>query len=435
MCQTLRVDLWQKLRYSAFFRSVQTGAIGAIGFLCVLGGSSKAALASSAVPPGMAQTRVLACSFAHPLCIVSADSQSLATAQSRLWLKAFDQAWDNLRLLELEPPERDLDSGRIEIRIGEGERDAEATIRERIALSAFDRASARLTVRGVPASMPCEIERVANKALLLASFVRTNPAASRAVADGIAQYGSELLSRCALPASEALAQVMTHPEASFLSMQESASSVFFRFLDEHYGREPMHVLADLLAFSPTKTEITALTLETKPDIFRVMKESFRDLKFKGSKAEDTLVDFAVDRAFFGAGLATPRIWTDWEVPWPKKPHRILATRAIEPLGASYIKISREGAQPGSRLRFETSWEFESRIRWTFVKVRKDGSEIARINVGTPERATEVQMSLANLDETDHLWLIGLNMGDPARTLYDQELTTEPHKWLVTIAEE
>jgi hypothetical protein len=433
MCQTLRVGLWQKLTYSPNFGSVQTGAIGAIGVLCLLGAFSKAAIASPAVP-ATSQTRVLACSFAHPLCIVSAD-QSSSPAQSHLWLKAFDQAWDNLRLLELAPPERDLDSGTIEIRIGEGERDAEATIRERIALSAFDRASARLTVRGVPASMPCEIERVANKALLLASFARTNPAASLAVTDGIAQYGSELLTRCARPASSAYYQVMEHPETSFLSTRQSASSVFFRFLDEHYGRQPMHVLADLFAFSPTKTEVGALKFETKPDVFRVMKESFRDLKFKGSKAEDALVDFAVDRAFFSTSLESPPVWTDWEVPWPKAPHRILATRAIEPLGASYIKINREGAKPGSRLRFETSWEFESRIRWTFVKVRKDGSEIARINVGTPERATEVQMSLANLDETDHIWLIGLNTGDPARTLDDQELTTEPHKWLVTIAEE
>jgi hypothetical protein len=430
MCQTLPVGLWRELTYSAIFRCVQTSAIG----FSYLASTASTAHAS----PAVRARELRACSFVHPLCIVSTEltpaARKQAATATSLWLKAFDQAWDNLRLLALEPPELDLDSGSIDIHIGEDEYDAQATIRERIALSAIDRATAHLSVRSVSTSMPCEIERVANKALLLASFVRTNPAASLVVTDGIAQYGSELLSRCTLAPSEAFGQIMNHPETSFLSTGQSASSVFFRFLDEHYGKEPMRVLADLFAFSPTKTETGALKFESKPDVFRVMKESFRDLKFKGSKAEDTLVDFAVDRAFFGA-VPAPHVWTDWDVPWPKKPHRILATRAIEPLGASYIKISREGAQPGSRLRFETSWEFESRIRWTFVKVRKDGSEIARINVGTPERATEVQMSLANLDETDHLWLIGLNMGDPARTLDDQELTTEPHKWLVTIAEE
>jgi hypothetical protein len=70
-----------------------------------------------------------------------------------------------------------------------------------------------------------------------------------------------------------------------------------------------------------------------------------------------------------------------------------------------------------------------------VKLDAQGHELGRVVIPSRERATETSMTLADLDATDRVLLVGVNTGDPAYAFDPDDGTLEPHAWLVTVAEE
>jgi hypothetical protein len=399
---------------AATFRHV---AIGAIVPTLALGAPTGTALREPATSE-IATLRPLArvCSHDLPVCVEGRRADTI-----RQFLPAAEDAWTNLRIYGFSEPDRGLEPLRMVL--DEQALEPKLTTQERVPFSKIDRAAATEVLVPAPNASTlgdaCLRTTLAHQALLLASFSRTNPAMHAGIANGMSRTIAATLSGCALPD-----HVVTHPEESFLKREES-SAAFFRWLDTHYGKEPLAVLHDLLALSATQTDANAFVWTAEPDVFDVMKESFVGLKYKGSKFEEVLVDYAVDRALHASH------WVDWEIDWPKTPRRLLAARAVEPLGASLVKVKARGRA----LRIEASWEFESRFRWVAVKVDAQGVELGRAPIATPERATEVQHSLLNVEQCAEVWLVALNLGDPKRPMDPDELATEPHKWLLTLAEE
>jgi hypothetical protein len=112
-----------------------------------------------------------------------------------------------------------------------------------------------------------------------------------------------------------------------------------------------------------------------------------------------------------------------------------AARTTFPSGASYILVRRAGARPEARLRVEIDWEEHALFKWALVKIDASGRELGRVPIATKERATEAQITLADLGAADRILLVGVNVGDPAYQFDPDDAVWEPHGWLVTIAEE
>ena len=84
---------------------------------------------------------------------------------------------------------------------------------------------------------------------------------------------------------------------------------------------------------------------------------------------------------------------------------------------------------------EIAWEQHALFRWAFVKLDANGRELGRVVIPTPDRATEVQMTLVDLAGVDRVMLVGVNAGDPTYRFDPDDEIWEPHSWLLTIASE
>jgi hypothetical protein len=227
---------------------------------------------------------------------------------------------------------------------------------------------------------------------------------------------------------------------------DGASLVWWR-LDWAYARAPGGLVLATWALAPTMTPVGARRWAHEPDVFDVLRASFKDRLSTGSTIHDLFLDVAIARAFMGSaddGLHAPetrslgdaaRVPLDWDLPWPSAPKRVAPRIPVAPSGASYLVIRREGAPPGARLRVEIAWEEHALFRWALVKLDGRGRELGRVPIPAKERATEAQMTLVDLDGVDRILLVGVNAGDPAYAFDPDEAVWEPHGWLVTVAAE
>lgn len=388
-----------------------------------------------------------ACSYRVPVCVHGDGAREVLDG-----LDAAERMYEALTLaLEVPAPDADLATGKLDVYLTAVDV-ADAPLGTRAFWSDIDRADAFVRV---PRALPrgCTLDTAMAEGLALAAARRAAPALDEATREGMTRTMAQLAAGCSDVRRLAEAQVFaSHPEVSWMTGFASAagpsgagynhaSTGFFQWLDRHYGAAPGRLLRMVWAFAPTKTPADALRWVDEPDAFDVLGESLKDVRFSGSKLEDVLVDYAVERAFMGRGdprfadAEAPSPTIDWSIPWPEKARRLLSGRPIAQYGVSYVLVDHRNAPKGSRLRLEAEWEYEARIRWVCVKLDESFREKARIAVGTPERATEVQMSLANLDDTAQILLVGVNLGDPKFPYDPDEIVAEPHAWLLSLQAE
>ena len=388
-----------------------------------------------------------ACSYRVPVCVHGDGAREVLDG-----LDAAERMYEALTLaLDVPAPDPDLATGKLEVYLT-ATPVADAPLGTRAFWSDIDRASAFVRV---PRSLSrgCTLDTAMAEGLSLAAARRSAPAMDDATREGMARTLAQLAAGCPDGQRLAEAQVFaSHPEVSWMTgfasgegpsgaVYNHASTGFFQWLDRHYGAAPGRLMRMIWAFAPTKTPADSPRWVNEPDAFDVLGESLKDVRFTGSKLEDVLVDYAVERAFMGRGdprfvdAEAPAPTIDWSIPWPEKARRLLSSRPIAQHGVSYVLVDHRGAPKGSRLRLEAEWEYEARIRWVCVKLDENFRERARISVGTPERATEAQMSLANLDDTAQILLVGVNLGDPKFPYDPDEIVAEPHAWLLSLQAE
>jgi hypothetical protein len=412
-------------------------------------GSSAFADEAPAVPekPGLAIRYIAppsapkkACSLHLPICMHGSRESEILRA-----LSASERMFGALRQVtgwaSVRPGSPHLDLYQVEGSDFDAP-SAEAHLLERCAFAGFDTARAFVVLHGVPKSASGLDAQVALGLALASSYVAA-PAADRFSRLGIAAALAELASgRATKEADSAQADSAAYPEASILfgvgerPQRAFASTAFFRWLDLHYGQTSGQMLPLLWAYGPTKTPTDAPHWFHEPTTLDVLRESMKDARFLGSKLDDILMRFATDRAFFDRSeshLTLPE--PAWELAWPVAPRRILAPRPIAPLGASYILIDRRSARKGARLRLEAEWELEARIRWSVVKLDAQFQELSRMTLGAAERATEVQGSITELDQSAYVLIVAVNLGNPKFVLNPDDELREPHTWLLSLAEE
>jgi hypothetical protein len=378
-----------------------------------------------------------ACSTRAPVCVQFAPKDAPRDA-----LDALERAWSVLTgALGMPAPDLGIDSLAYDVFLHDGE--TETLLEARDMRSRVDRGRAfTLLDRRMRAS--CMLDTAAASAIARASLFRSAPATEEGTARAQARMLANLAFPCAVAFDTDAMDSQAHPEHEVV---EPGASVFWNRIDWAFGRQPGGITLASQALHPTMTPPGAVRWNNEPDAFDVLRLTFKNALSTGSTVNDLWLDFGVARYFVGerddrfhipelrALGAAGDVPLAWDIPWPTKPRRLAPKYPVAPTGASYLVVQRAGAKAGSRLRVEIEWEQHALFRWAFVKLDRDGHELARVVIPSRERATETSMTLADLDTTDRVLLVGVNTGDPAYAFDPDDEALEPHAWLVTVAEE
>lgn len=408
-----------------------------------------------ATPPLLArETR--ACSMRLPLCVHSAGN--IPGRQVLDVLASAERAWSTLTgALDLPPPDVDQDDLRYHVYLVDPTlataRRGVTYPRARDVRSRIDRARA-FSLIDSSMHAGCNLDAVVTREVARAVLYRAAPATAEGIARAHTTYLAQLVAPCALAfAVEEASAFQSRPDRTVCDAEPEAgasadgASLFWSRIDWAYGRQPGAIILGQWALAPSMTDVGAQRWHDEPDAFDVLRVSFKNALSTNSTISDLLLDTAVARAFMGSaddGLHQPETRTlgdaakvplDWNIEWPAKPRRLSHREPVQPSGASYVVVRRDGAPKGARLRVEIAWEEHSLFRWAFVKLDAQGRELGRVPIATRERATEAQATLVDLDNVDRVLLVGVNVGDPAYRFDPDDEVWEPHGWLLTIAAE
>lgn len=412
-----------------------------------------------------------ACSFETPLCVHperrGSEGRALAilTVLERHWRGLFGA-------LMLPAPPAAFATGRFDVYLTASAEAPRAVVLARDPLAAIDRALTALVV-GDGAESGCVHERDLAEALAAAALASVAPAVDPASQLSASAYLSTLLVSCsdalggelfpfqARPSRsrfDAHAAELSYAPLSPLSEPERVehapsrrhargSSLFWWWMERKHARAPGALVWTTWALAVTSSPRGAATWASEPDVLDVLEKGFEGRYFQGSSGRELAFDFAVARIFMGTrddGLHLPESRTlgdaaalrfDWDIPWPSAPRRLAPRAPTYPLGASYVRVSTEGAPTGARLRFEIDWEEHAAMAWTVVRLDRSGRELGRIPVRARDRATEAALTVVDLAGTGSVVLVGVGNGDPFHRFDPDDAVWEPHGWLVTLAEE
>jgi len=395
-----------------------------------------------------------ACSLRRPLCVHEAGAAH-PYAEVLAWVDAMERAWDLATgALDLPPPDTALAStGALDVYVVDG--DAYATrveVDRRDPRGGFDRAGSFALV-GRGAVRGCRLDIAAARVVTRATLFGVSPATDDGSALAETAYVSRLMVPCAAALAEELALFQDRPElglADTLAPPDDAirasparlaptsgetysagASLFYDWVEDAYGGYPGAIVRAMWALSPTVTPVGAARWNDEPDGFEVLRTSFKNALTTGSTVDDLWLEFAVARAFVPQ-YPVRRAWT---IDWPLAPRNLTSAAGVAPTGASYIAIDCRARPKGARLRFEARWEEHARMLWTLVRVDSDGRELGWVNVPGPNRGTEAQTTLVDLDGSATVLAVGTNSGDTMTPFDPDDYVWEPHGWVVSLAAE
>jgi hypothetical protein len=426
-----------------------------------------------------------ACSQRVPVC-VHGETGAAPSSTVLETLGALERAWLTLTgPFEMPPPDLDPETLTYDVYLVDpaslGAEIGATVVAARDVRSAYDRASSfTLVDRGVRAG--CVLDALAAREIAHAILHRLAPGTDAGSARATTTYLSHLVAPCALGlAIDSASAFQSHPERALadphadgaphaydvpadsfagtwtggalvprtrpsILFAQGASLAWSR-IDWAFGRNPGALVSTAWTLAATKTALGAARWHHQPDLFDVLRLSFKNALSTGSTIHDLFLELGVARMFYGSaddGFHQPETRTlgpaavvrpDWDVPWPAKPRRFAPREPVYPTGTSALVIHTDGAPKGARLRAEIAWEEHALFRWAFVKLDKAGRELGRLPIPTRERAIETQMTLVDLEGVDRVLLVGVNVGDPAYTFDPDDEVWEPHGWLVTVAAE
>jgi hypothetical protein len=361
-------------------------------------------------------------------------------------LAAAERAWDVVTgALALPAPDADLTTGKYDVVLADDVEGSAATLlSERDVRSRVDRASA-FTLLDARVAPGCSMDALLARESARASLLRAAPATDEGSARAETVHLAELAFPCATGPSAPELDFQTHPERAVIDTWTEAprvgasfdrgAALFFRWIDA-FADQPGGIVRAMWALSPTITPLGAWRWVNEPDGWDVLRTSFKNVLADGSSFDDALLDFAIARATWDGA---PRARTDWDIDWPDRPRRLASPVGVAPTGAAYVTIRRGGAAPDARLRLEVAWEQHARMRWAVAKLDAGGKLMSRVVVGSPDRATEAQMTVVDVGvdagEAATLLVVGVSLGDFAYPLDPDDETWEPHGWLLTVGGE
>jgi len=378
-----------------------------------------------------------ACSLRHPLCVHATSGTSPDTILATL--ADADRAWDIATgPLALPPPDLSWNTRAYDVYLVDATSvsDVATVAEERDPLARFDRANALTFIDSRLTG--CARSQAAARGLLRAISYRIAPAIDPGSAEAQTAYLADLVAPCPTLEAAARGTFQRHPERALAdawpewdgaigTSYARGAALFYDWMDGSFGQEPGSIVRALWALTPS---LPSSGRQSGPDAFDVLRVSFKNAWAQGSSVDDLLLGFAAARM-----QASPRARTDWEIDWPSTPRRLAPRDPTAPTGSAYVVIRRAGAPAGARLRVEATWEEHAKMRWTVLKLDRNGNEMARIPIASSERATEAQGSIVDVDAADTLAIIGMNAGDFAFPFDPDDAIWEPHGWRLTVASE
>jgi len=384
-------------------------------------------------PPAAAAPWARACSTRHPACVRTPPG---ALVHASAALAAIDRAWDALVDVVGAPAPENAFGGAWDVYLVDAPPVADAAVYTgNDPRGYFDRGQS-FGVIDARTEPGCALDRAAARALARASLWRAAPATDEASA--VAQ--SEALADLATPCGHAglgAAAYQAAPERSVAAAVSPAfargASMFYRWLDRRFGARPGAIVVGAWALAPTRTPADTLVRglwANAPGQLDVLRASLANALWTGSTLEDIFGGFAVARA--SPPFAPPEPAAAWALAWPDHARRLASPHGVEPTGASYVVIDHAGAPPGARLRLEAQWEDYARMRWTALKMNASGAAIGTVAMAAPDRATHASLTLEGLDETDHVVVVGANVGSTEHPFYPAQGEWEAHGWMLTV---
>lgn len=199
---------------------------------------------------------------------------------------------------------------------------------------------------------------------------------------------------------------------------QAGSFLFPQFLEQRYSAAgPGSLTTSLVAISWQKAQPGKGAWPDEPDFFDALRTT---LKARDIDLGEVMLDFAIERAFMGSrsdeahlydvarfgDLGRPRL--EWVVAFDKLPKRLLPSRPVDALGATYVWVDVSNAPANASLSFEADWERPFLFRWSLVKVKKDGSEENRIKVAPVFGEYEASHVVGHLEDLAGILIVGEN---------------------------
>jgi len=385
-----------------------------------------------------------ACSLRSPVCVhFAADLAGSATAA----LEAADETFATLDALKLPRPLADGALGgdsRLDLYL-DGAREGAVAIGDiGGAVPNLDRTSAFIVAE--PPRVGCapalSIASAISGAMLLGQDAALGPGVLTMLGDRL----GVLAAPCGVAQDLAVDTAQRAPDRTLVGTDEDPAPASFLFpecLEDRFGTdEPGKLTVALAAISGQRTP-AGKELVDEPDVFDALRVTQRVRK---TSIADTVLDFAVDRAFLGSrsddahmidvarygDFGRPRF--EWSVTHASLPRRLAPARPVEPLGATYLFVDMTKSQLPTEVTFVADWEAPVAFRWAVLELDEAGMQTARTDVVAVLGETHVEKSFRDLHGAASLVIVGVNEGEARRDEpFDPDLVRETaHGYTVTL---
>jgi len=377
---------------------------------------------------------------AHRLPGVDAAAASAALA-------AANDALEALAALGLPRPLTDGGAGgdgRLDVYIDPSAALADAYVEPGTTSSGWDRAP--VFIVSPPVGAGCvgrqAIAQAIGKAIILGKDAAIEPNALAMLGD----YLGVLAAPCGIAELEAIDTAQRAPERTFtgeLGVSDPASFLFPWFLDDSYGAAGPGMLGIGLATISGQRTPAGSPFVDEPDVFDALRVTQHQ---NGTSLADTLLGFAVARAFMGersdeahmldvAKYGTlGRVRIEWSVEHASLPRTLRPLRPIEPLGATYVYVDLTGVSDTAEITFVVDWEAPVAFRWALVRLDATGSELGRKEVFPVLGGTHLEATVRDLRGAAAMLIVGINEGQSRRDEpFDPGKLREPGRsYLVTL---
>ncbi|MFO0554726.1 MAG: hypothetical protein U0271_40485 [Polyangiaceae bacterium] len=260
----------------------------------------------------------------------------------------------------------------------------------------------------------------------------------------LSDYLATVIEPCTIAELEAIDTTQRSPERTFtgsLGEVGPGSFLFPWFLEDRYGtRDPGRLTMALAGIASQHTKAGPMLDE--PDVFDALRVTQHG---NGLSLADTLLGFAVDRAFIGSRSDEThlvdvakygelgRVRIEWAIDATTLPRRLRPLRPIAPLGMTYfwLDFSKPGAP--NEFTFAAEWEQPVVFRWAIVRVDAQGSELGRQELAPVLGNTTLQVDVRDVHGAAGVLVVGVNEGEERRDEpFDPGRPREPaHSYAVT----
>lgn len=400
------------------------------------------------------------CVSRRPICVHAAAAQ-IGEGALEAFAEALQRAYDDLVLTRQLPapladgvlgggPEVDaylVDAGEFAPSSGSGHREGDVALRvltDPPRLRTDQSSGACLVARDLAT------DSTAARCLGHLMALRLDAAETPALREGYAEYLSWLNAGADAQGLAIIDDAQANPQLNVTARERDsltrAAALWWSYLDSSLAAGAAGVLPTaVLSLSRATTSDAHPEWHNEPDAFDVLRGAFsNDMQ----RVADYLAGYAAGRLFLGNrndGVHLPglgwlgplgRVRFDWVIDYSSLPRHLASTRALEPMGMSYVWLNLDSVPLGARLAFRIEWEEPVRFKWLVVSLDREGREMNRWDLPYLEKGQTIEKVLVNFEAAAALVFVGINLGgvSPSHPFDPDHEPWEPHAYTLYVTE-